>query len=136
MADNVVLVVDDDVDLCAMYRSIFETAGLSVSCVSTRTDAIAAEGRPACVILDWELPDGCGRDVARALRRRWGSTLPIILVTGAALRTEDVATANARSYLTKPFELDEVLQAVRDAVRRAGPRRRRVSSPEPLLKAG
>lgn len=133
MPNKAVLVVDDDGDICDLYALMFETAGLSVRCVATGAEAVADERRPACVVLDWELPDGCGRDVAQALRDRWGSSLPIILITGAPLRMEDVAAADAKRCIGKPFEPDEVIQAVRDAVGRARPRRRRVSPPPSTL---
>jgi DNA-binding response OmpR family regulator len=131
--NRAVLVVDDDGEIRSMYVSIFEAAGLSVRCVSTRAEAIAARRRPACVVLDWELPDGSGREVAQALHRRWGAALPIILVTGASLQAEDLAAADPTRFLAKPFEPDEVLQAVRDAINRSRPRRRRLSSPPPSL---
>jgi len=133
--DKAVLVVDDDGDICDLYAAIFQAAGLSVRCVTTRAGAIAAGRRPACVVLDWELPDGCGREVAQALHRRWGPALPIILVTGAALQTADVAAADATRLLGKPFEPDEVVRAVRDAVDRSRPRRRVSRSSSPLLRA-
>lgn len=133
MPNNAVLVVDDDGEICKLYASMFEAAGLSVHCVTSQAEAVADERRPACVVLDWELPDGCGRDVARALHHRWGASLPIILVTGAPLRVEDVAAADATRLLSKPFEADEVIDAVRGAVNRPRARRRRASFPPSSL---
>ena len=111
-----VLVVDDDGEICDLYSSILQSVGLPVRCVTTRAEAVAANDRPACVILDWELPDGSGLDVALALHRRWGRDLPIILVTGASLRSEDVTAAGVTDWLSKPFEMDEVVRTVRAVV--------------------
>lgn len=133
MPNRAVLVVDDDGEICHMYVSIFEAAGLSVRCATTRAEAVASSGRPACVVLDWELPDGSGWEVAQALHRRWGQSLPIILVTGASLRSEDLAAASAMRWLSKPFDPAEVLQAVQDAVDHHQPRRRRISLPSASL---
>lgn len=123
MADNAILVVDDDDEICRLYTVIFEAAGLPTRCVTTRAAAVATDyPRPACVVLDWELPDGSGLEVARALRRRWGATLPIILVTGASLPTEQVRAVDVLGFLPKPFETNEIIHLVRQAMSAARPR--------------
>ncbi|MGH2457954.1 MAG: response regulator [Chloroflexota bacterium] len=133
MTNNVVLVVDDDSDLRQLYATMFEAVGMSVRCVASQAEAVVFGRRPGCVVLDWELPDGCGRDVARALHRRWGVSLPIILVTGAPLRAEDVADTDVTRFVAKPFEMDEVIEAVRHAVNHRRVRRRTVSFPSSSL---
>ncbi len=136
MPNDAVLVVEDDDEICELYASMFEAVGLSVCCVTSQAEAVAHRSRPSCVVLDWELPDGCGRDVARALHRRWGASLPIILVTGAPLRGEDVAGADVTRCLSKPFEADEVIEAVRGAVSGPRVRHQKISRPSsPLLRA-
>lgn len=124
MDDDAVLVVEDDGDIRSIYVSAFGAAGLDVHEVATQAEAVASEGRPSCVVLDWNLPDGSGLDVAQALHQRWGAALPIVLVTGAALGPQDVAATGAVSWLTKPFDVEEVIQTVRRAMRR---RRRRTT---------
>jgi CheY-like chemotaxis protein len=125
--NRAVLVVDDDGEICHMYTSLFEAAGLPVRCATTRAEALASNGQPACVVLDWELPDARGWEVAQDLHRRWGPALPIILVTGASLRAEDLAAAAATRWLSKPFDPVEILQAVQDAVDHVQERQRPVS---------
>lgn len=134
MSNNAVLVVDDDGELGYLYTTMFEAVGLTVRCVTTCAEAMADCQRPGCVVLDWELPDGSGREVAEALHQRWGTTLPIIVVTGASPPKEDVAAAGAVLWVGKPFEPDSLIRAVRSLLAR--PRsRRRVSPSPPLLQA-
>ncbi|HLH74039.1 MAG TPA: response regulator [Chloroflexota bacterium] len=128
MAGKVVLVVEDDGEVRELYRLAFEAAGLKVWEVGSRLEAIAVRHRPSCVILDWNLPDGNGLDIAQALRRRWGATLPIILVTGADVKSQDVSATGAIRFFSKPFNLDEIIGTVEGTINH---RRRRVSSAPP-----
>ena len=133
IAGKAVLVVEDDGEIRDLYRFAFEAAGLKVWEVGTRAEAVAARQRPACVILDWNLPDGNGLDVAQALHRRWGATLPIILVTGSDLGPQEIAATGAVCRFSKPFDLDEVVGTIEGTV---GRRRRRAtpapSAPSPV----
>ncbi|HUX85738.1 MAG TPA: response regulator [Chloroflexota bacterium] len=129
IAGKAVLVVEDDGEIRDLYRFAFEAAGLKVREVGTRAEAVAARQRPACVILDWNLPDGSGLDVAQALHQRWGAALPIILVTSSDVGPREFAASGAVCLFSKPFDLNEVVGTIEGTVAR---RQRR---PTPTLPA-
>jgi DNA-binding response OmpR family regulator len=71
------------------------------------------------VVLDWQLPDGEGIDLCRAYRNH-GGTAPILMLT-ARTATADKLTGldmGADDYLTKPFEMRELLARIRALLRR------------------
>lgn len=71
------------------------------------------------VLLDLMLPDGDGLDLARSLRRR-GLMTPILMLTVRGETPTKVAALDSGidDYLTKPFDMDELLARVRALVRR------------------
>jgi two-component system response regulator RegX3 len=85
-------------------------------------DAIeeAASELPDLVLLDVELPDGSGYDVARTLRER--SKVPIIMLTARGEETDRIVglELGADDYIVKPFSAREVAARIRAVLRRAG----------------
>lgn len=67
---------------------------------------------PALVLLDMRMPRLDGWGFARALRER-GRTPPIVVMTAARDARRWADEIGARGYLAKPFELGELLEAVR-----------------------
>jgi len=117
--DGEVLVVEDDDEIRSLYSAMLEEAGLPFRCAPTSAAALGGSARPLCVILDWELPDGSGLDVARALHRRWGRSLPIIVITGTPLQAQDIRAARAARYFRKPFDPQDVLQNLSEIIARS-----------------
>jgi DNA-binding response OmpR family regulator len=71
------------------------------------------------VILDWQLPDGEGPDLCRAYRNG-GGTAPILMLTARSSTADKLAglDTGADDYLTKPFEVGELLARIRALLRR------------------
>jgi len=88
----------------------------------TVADAIeqAAGELPDLVLLDVELPDGSGYDVARTLRER--SRVPIIMLTARGEETDRIVglELGADDYIVKPFSAREVAARIRAVLRRTG----------------
>ena len=115
-----ILVVDDDAGLRQMVADYLTGYDLRVTGVadgSGMRDAIAREVVDL-VLLDLKLPSEDGMNLARELRET--SSVPIIILTG---RKDDVdrimgLELGADDYLTKPFNLRELLARIRAILRR------------------
>lgn len=116
-----VLVVDDDPQIVRVVRLNLSARGYTVSAASTGRKAVAeaAEVRPDVVVLDLGLPDVDGVDVVADLRR-WTS-VPIVVLSGRAGSSDKVEAleAGADDYVTKPFDIDELVARIRAVTRRA-----------------
>ena len=113
-----VLVIDDEPEICAVVRDALEGEGYRVMW-HTSGDAglqTAQAEPPDLVILDWRLAgDVTGAEVLEQLRfdgRTHGS--PVLLLTAAPDIVEEQAVLHAGrvELLGKPFELDELFNAV------------------------
>jgi DNA-binding NarL/FixJ family response regulator len=121
---QVVLVVDDDRDLCRLVKRLLEPLGYEVHEASTATRAltVAAHARPVAVLLDVHLPDMSGYEVCRRLRDDFGNRIAIVFLSGK--RTEEFdRTAGmllgADDYIVKPFTRGEFIARVRRAIDRS-----------------
>ena len=121
---QVVLVVDDDRDLCRLVKRLLEPLGYCVHEASTaiRALSVAEQERPAAVLLDVHLPDMSGYEVCRRLRDSFGNDIAIVFLSGE--RTEEFdRTAGmllgADDYIVKPFTRGEFIARVRRAIDRS-----------------
>jgi two-component system, OmpR family, response regulator len=116
-----VLVVEDDRKLARFLAQALTEEGYVVDTCSRGRDALnqAAHIAYALIVLDWMLPDLDGVTVCREIRRS-ASNVPILMLTARGEVGERVTglDAGADDYMTKPFELEELLARVRAAIRR------------------
>ena len=117
-----VLVVDDEPQILRALRINLAAHGYEVVTADTGATALrkAAGTKPDLIILDLGLPDMDGREVIEGLRG-W-SKAPILILSGRAASAEKIAAldAGADDYVTKPFDIGELLARVRAATRRTG----------------
>jgi DNA-binding response OmpR family regulator len=121
MKPNKILVVDDDSDLrrglhvllrANGYEVVFAADGLS-------SVSVARKEQPDAIILDLGLPAGDGYDVMKRLKAIIPlSQIPIVVLTAkdAATNRELALGAGASHFVEKPFENDELLACVREAL--------------------
>ena len=112
-----VLVADDDPDMVTILRVNLEAEGYAVEEAHDGEAAwgMARELRPDMVVLDVMMPRIDGIDVLTRMRTDPGTRdIPIVLLT-AKSTDEDIWEgwrAGADYYLTKPFQLDELLHFI------------------------
>lgn len=116
------LVVDDEPAIRRLVRGAVERAGFSVAEAGTAAEALAAARQPGCelVLLDLGLPDRDGMELVpliKALDRA------VIVLTARDETAEKVAALDlgADDYVVKPFDTDELLARVRNALRHRTP---------------
>ena len=119
---GVVYVVDDDVSVRESLHLLIRWAGWEPRTFASAWPFLSAtvERVPSCLILDVGLPDLNGLDVQERLSAR--HDLPIIFITGQAdvPMTVRAMKAGAVEFLTKPFDDDALLAAVRRALEFSG----------------
>jgi DNA-binding response OmpR family regulator len=122
---NKLLVVEDQTITSDLLRRYFETVGYSVLNALTGTAAleVAAEHRPAVIILDVHLPDMDGYQVCERLRADPRTDhIPIIFLTGRGDRHDQLSelSLGGDDYLVKPFDVDELRLRVHNIIDRMG----------------
>ena len=122
MADKHILTVDDDPTMRELIADYLSTHGFRVSAVAGGQDMarILDEHLVDLVVLDLKLAEEDGLQLVNELRTR--SNLPIIVITGHWRDEVDRIVGlelGADDYLTKPFNLRELLARVRAVLRRA-----------------
>ncbi len=119
-----ILVVDDDADLCELLIEFFGQYGFVARAAAWGDEALKiADAEPlSLIIIDIHLPDISGYDLCRQLRghRRTQET-PIIFLTERSERGDKLQglELGVVDYITKPFDMEELLLRVRNAIYRA-----------------
>jgi DNA-binding response OmpR family regulator len=118
-----VLVVEDDPKLGPLLARVLESNDYQVTLARNASQARRVRASDVdLAVVDWMLPDGDGLVVSTELRRA-GFERPILMLTARGEVHDRVYALDlgADDYLTKPFEIEELLARLRALVRR-GPR--------------
>jgi DNA-binding response OmpR family regulator len=115
-----ILIVEDDAALARVVFDVLVFEGFDVQCVSDVGAAIskASEFLPDLVLLDVMLPGGSGFDICAALRRSGRTGVIILSARGQKSDKLLGLGVGADDYVTKPFDLDELLARIRAVIRR------------------
>ena len=119
-----ILVVEDEEHLAIGIKFNLEAEGFQVTAVGNGPEALkiveTREDPIDLVVLDLMLPGMSGYDVCERLRER-GEVMPVLILSARTL-TEDRTRSfdvGANQYLTKPFELDELISRVNNLLNNA-----------------
>jgi DNA-binding NtrC family response regulator len=114
-----VYVVDDDVSAREGVAGLLRSAGLTPKTFTSAEEFLAAPrpNMPSCLVLDVNLPGVNGLDLQRELARS-DVQVPIIFLTGHGNipMTVRAVKAGAANFLTKPFDDEELLNAIRQCI--------------------
>lgn len=119
-----ILVVDDDKAINELIKVNLELQGYEVIQAFNGTEgfALAKQETPALVVLDVMMPEVDGYTVAQRIRQCDEiSDTPIIMLTALSELNDKVSGFNigVDDYLTKPFEIDELIVRVRALLKRS-----------------
>jgi two-component system, OmpR family, KDP operon response regulator KdpE len=118
-----VLVIEDDPEMRRALALNLTARGYDVGTAADGTAALnaAAASSPDVIVLDLGLPDLDGMDIIRAIRGY--SRTPIVVLSGRTSSGDkvDALEAGADDYVTKPFDVNELVARLHAATRRASP---------------
>ncbi|MBU3154693.1 response regulator transcription factor [Clostridium estertheticum] len=123
MAEEKVLVVDDEEHIRELIKFNLEKNGYKVICADNGIDAVklAKEQAPQLMLLDLMLPGMDGLDVCKEIRKDSNmSGMPIIMITAKGEEIDKIIglELGADDYITKPFSVRELVARVKAILRR------------------
>ena len=119
MAGERVLIVEDNEKNTKLFRDVLQAAGYVTLEAATGEDAIelAVAHEPALVLMDVQLPGVDGVETLGRLRRdERTATIPVVALTAQAMSgdRERFLDVGFDGYLSKPIDIVELIQAVRE----------------------
>lgn len=117
-----VLIIEDSADINALLAETLNAAGFETESAfdGLSGQRAALSGQYDLILTDIMLPYVCGDEILRKLRER--SSVPVIVISAKDMVCTkiDLLRMGADDYITKPFDLGEVVARVENALRRAG----------------
>jgi FixJ family two-component response regulator len=115
----VIFIVDDDVSVRKSLTRVMTSAGYAVETFPSARDFLTREPfvGPCCLVLDVRMPGLTGLDLQEALAGK-GHRMPIVFITGHGDISMSVKAmkAGAADFLTKPFDVENLLEAIQRAL--------------------
>ena len=120
MANEKILVVDDDKNICELLRLYLVKEGYNVTMAHDGAAALAEFDKlhPDLVLLDLNLPEVSGFQICRAVKQR--SALPVLVLTSRDQLRDEVHALElgADEYLTKPYRKERLLARIGNVLKR------------------
>lgn len=124
MNDTQVLIIEDDKSIQNLLRISLKAHGYTCDVTETGLSGLSLfmANNPDIILLDLGLPDIDGFDVLTQIRMN--SSIPIIVISARDQEKEKVSAldAGADDYITKPFNIPELIARIRVALRHSAPR--------------
>ncbi len=136
MAKQSVLIIEDELSIRRFLKPSLENHDFKIIEADNGVEgiALASSHKPDIILLDLGLPDMDGLEVLKRLRE-W-ATVPIIILTARGKEKDKILglDAGADDYLTKPFDVGELMARIRVALRHA--QRLKQGREEPIFESG
>ena len=118
-----IAVLDDEPDITQLLANYLQSQGFRVSQLHSGRPLmdLMASDPPALVLLDLGLPGEDGFTIARQLREHWHCGLVIVTGRGDSIDKVVGLEVGADDYVTKPFDLRELLARIKAVLRRTAP---------------
>jgi len=116
-----VLIIDDEHDFRVICAHVLDRGGYDTVTAEDGMKGLAAfaDRKPDLVVLDGNLPDLDGIEVCRRLRKlAGGAEVPVLMCTvrSSVVSIQDGLDAGITDYVLKPFEMDDLLERVAEAL--------------------
>jgi len=119
MDNGTILIIEDELPIRRFLKPSLQSQGFKVLEAAKGEEglALASSHNPDLILLDLGLPDLDGLEVVKRLRE-WATT-PIIIITARGKEQDKISglDAGADDYLTKPFDVGELMARIRVALR-------------------
>jgi two-component system response regulator VicR len=118
-----ILIVEDDAALAQLLRDNLIIDGFSVECAASADEALQRTRAftPDLVLLDLMLPGISGFDLGKSLSK--GGDVPIIILSALGQKADKLRglKMGADDYVTKPFDMEELVARIHTVLRRKSP---------------
>lgn len=117
-----ILVVEDDAAIRQLVTELLTESGYRVTAAANGHEGLerAAAAPPDLILLDKLMPDSDGTTFATGYAKTAGPRAPIVALCAAHDGPAWAAQIGAASYLIKPFDIETLLDVVREQLARAG----------------
>lgn len=115
-----IVVIDDEADVLFFISLILKNKGYDVV-TSDSTENVAAllSPKPACVLLDINMPGVKGTDICKMIKTDADLDVPVIMISGNADIAAQSAACHANAYLEKPFAVETLINTINKVSKRS-----------------
>lgn len=115
MEKGLILVLDDDPDICIMIKMVLDYYGYTAIDADTEEKAkdIISSNHVDLVIMDMLLSGADGTDICRLLKQdQTTSSIPILMFSAHPTARETCLAAGADDFISKPFEMNDMMARI------------------------
>lgn len=115
-----ILIIEDDKTINGLLRSIIEKSGYAAESAYNGTDSLTMglHGDYSLILLDLMLPEKTGEDIVKELRKAITTPIIVLSAKGETHNRVELLRLGVDDYITKPFDIDEVLLRIQAVLRR------------------